>query len=170
MRGVLLFATLALWLAPLASAHGGDENLDQGIIALSNTQIGVIGALVAFTAAMLASNGLFLSTDFLPGWATALAAYTGTVHVLLGLDDPLLLVGGMSVIGVVITSNWRSEDSALNRWRWLGLSAASFAMFVGYFIANHDLHAMTEDALGITSKIAEIGVLVISIRRFRQQP
>jgi len=56
---------------------------------------------------MLNSNGLLLCDDFLPVWATTFAVYTGMVHVLLGINEPLLLVGGIGVMGVVITSFWR---------------------------------------------------------------
>lgn len=161
---------LAICLLPIVAAHGGDDTLEEETISLSNAQIGIIGVLVTITAGMLNSNGLLLSDDFLPVWATTFAVYTGIVHVLLGINEPLLLVGGIGVMGVVITSFWRRKDPGLNRWRWLVLSATSLAMFVGYFLSNHDLHAMTEDGLGITSKIAELGVIVGSIRQLREQP
>jgi hypothetical protein len=33
-------------------------------------------------------------------------------------------------------------------------------MFFAYFVSNHDIHAILEDYIGITTKISEIGVII----------
>jgi hypothetical protein len=40
-----------------------------------------------------------------------------------------------------------------------GLGSVISVMLIGYFATNHDLHYISEDYLGLITKVAEIGLL-----------
>jgi uncharacterized membrane protein YphA (DoxX/SURF4 family) len=42
----------------------------------------------------------------------------------------------------------------------ISLVVLSITMFFAYFVSNHDIHAILEDYIGITTKISEIGVII----------
>ena len=94
MKRILGFSVFVI-LASLqsASAHGGEDS--EG---LSNLQIMLISLAICAVFYFLfrklsdsesnANNGLLLT----------LVAYTGTVHILLGLNDMIFLLGGLGII------------------------------------------------------------------------
>ena len=153
--------TVFVILASLQSvaAHGGEES--EG---LSNLQIMLISMAICAVFYVLfrkfsdsessANNGLLLT----------LVAYTGTVHILLGLNDTILLLGGLGIIAIA-TAPFVTEI-ALGRQRLLqsALALLALTMFIAYFVSNHDLHYIAEDYLGLTTKLSEIGIIGLVIR------
>ena len=87
-----------------------------------------------------------------------LGIFSGTVHVLLGLDDLILMVGGIGVIGILVASLIPNLKRFKVQLR-LGLGFVVSMMLIGYFVTNHDLHYISEDYLGIIIKLTEIGLL-----------
>ena len=78
--------------------------------------------------------------------------------VLLGLDDLILMIGGIGVIGILVASLIPNLKRFKVQLR-LGLGFVVSMMLIGYFVTNHDLHYISEDYLGIITKLAEIGLL-----------
>ena len=97
-----------------------------------------------------------------------LVFYTGTVHILLGISDLVFLLGGVGVISIAMlplaSSLGKSNQSLFD----LGLGLIVITMFVAYFVSNHDLHYIAEDYLGITTKLAELGIIILLIKHRRQ--
>lgn len=147
----LFFASLALPILamPTAQAHG------EGAATVSNSAI----LLISLTSSVfLWSIGReWLSTNSCIGspLVFCLAIFSGITHVMLGLDDSLLIVGGIGVLGILAAS-LSPKLSSFNTQLRVGLAAIVGVMFVGYFVANHDLHYILEDYLGILTKIAEL--------------
>jgi hypothetical protein len=82
------------------------------------------------------------------------------VHVLLGLNDGILLLGGCGVLSIVFAPVLFSFSDSKMKLARISLAALSIIMFFAYFVSNHDIHAILEDYLGITTKISEIGILI----------
>ncbi len=163
---LLSLALLSLGYLTTVSAHGG-ENSDAVEVGLTTGQT-LLFSLVGGLAAMQATSVLFSirSTNVSP-LMVGLATYTGLIHLLLGLDDTLLLVGGLGVLGLLVTLV--VVDLPVNRERLalLGLTGVVVAMFVGYFVSNHDPHMIFEDRLGLTAKISELVLMAFMIRALR---
>ena len=93
-RLVLTFAgVLAILSAPLVSAHGdkstsGPTNFQILLISI------VISASIYFLVTRFLSSQKYLSSPLV----FTLASFTASVHILLGLNDYLLLVGGIGYI------------------------------------------------------------------------
>lgn len=96
-----------------------------------------------------------------------LATYTGLIHLLLGLDDTLLLVGGVGVIGLLVALVVVDLSPQRERFALLGLCGVTVAMFVGYFVSNHDPHMIFEDRLGLTAKLSELVLMGLLVRALR---
>ena len=159
------FATLLamlLSLTPLVSAHGEQESTG-----LSNSQVLIIASLVAIMA-------YFLTDKFLSNRQTAfstpiigLASFTGLVHVLLGIDDNTLLLGGIGALGLISLPMFFTLNDQKTKLVRLSLMILVLIMFVAYFVSNHDIHYILEDYLGIITKITELGILALLFRNFR---
>ena len=96
-------------------------------------------------------------------------AYTGTVHVLLGVNDFLLLFGGISVLLIAVVAHATNIGRENYGVLQIILGVAIVSMFAAYFVSNHDLHYIAEDFLGITTKLAELGVIALIIRQYNKQ-
>ena len=112
-----------------------------------------------FSISPESNNKIFLS----------LVTYTGTVHVLLGVNDFLLLFGGISVLLLLIVAHATTIGRENYGVLQIILGVAIVSMFVAYFVSNHDLHYIAEDFLGITTKLAELGVIALIIRQYNKQ-
>ena len=146
------------------SAHGGEDS--EG---LSNLQIVLISLVICAVFYFLfrklsdsessANNGLLLT----------LVAYTGTVHILLGLNDMIFLLGGLGIIAIAtapfVTEIARSRERLLQP----ALALLALTMFIAYFVSNHDLHYIAEDYLGLTTKLSEIGIIGLVINHNKKK-
>ena len=145
------FIVLVLGM-PVAQAHGDNEST------MSNSSILFI-CLISSVFAWSAGNE-WLETNSVIGRPTVfcLGMFSGTVHLLLGLDDLILMVGGIGVIvilGASLVPNLKRFKVQLR----FGLGSVISVMLIGYFATNHDLHYISEDYLGLITKVAEIGLL-----------
>lgn len=155
--GFFVFVILASLQS--VSAHGGEDS--EG---LSNLQIMLISLAICAVFYFLfrklsdsesnANNGLLLT----------LVAYTGTVHILLGLNDMILLLGGLGIIAIAtapfVTEIARSREKLFQP----ALALLALTMFIAYFVSNHDLHYIAEDYLGLTTKLSEIGIISLVLK------
>tara|TARA_A100001388_G_C28755614_1_gene494784 strand:- start:222 stop:725 length:504 start_codon:yes stop_codon:yes gene_type:complete len=160
MKRILGFSVFVI-LASLqsASAHGGEDS--EG---LSNLQIMLISLAICAVFYFLfrklsdsesnANNGLLLT----------LVVYTGTVHILLGINDMIFLIGGLGIIAIAtapfVTEIARSRERLLQP----ALALSALTMFIAYFVSNHDLHYIAEDYLGLTTKLSEIGIIGLVLK------
>ena len=154
-----LSGILTILSIPLVSAHGG-ESTD----GFTNFQIMLISLAICTVFYFLfrklsdsesnANNGLLLT----------LVAYTGTVHILLGLNDMIFLLGGLGIIAIAtapfVTEIARSRERLLQP----ALALLALTMFIAYFVSNHDLHYIAEDYLGLTTKLSEIGIIGLVLK------
>lgn len=151
----------SLFFVQTASAHGGEdkEGLTNLHILLISTSICMIFA-IAYNKLSWGDSGAAPLLTFV--------FYTGTVHILLGISDLVFLLGGVGVISIamlpLVSSFGKSNKSLLD----LGLGLIVITMFVAYFVSNHDLHYIAEDYLGITTKLAELGIIILLIKHRRQ--
>ena len=51
----------------------------------------------------------------------------------------------------------------------LGLGMGVTVMFAAYFVSNHDLHYIAEDYLGITTKLAELAIIILLKKEWNQE-
>ncbi len=160
MKRILGFSVFVI-LASLqsVSAHGGEDS--EG---LSNLQIMLISMAICAVFYFLfrklsdsesnANNGLLLT----------LVVYTGTVHILLGINDMIFLIGGLGIIAIAtapfVTEIARSRERLLQP----ALALSALTMFIAYFVSNHDLHYIAEDYLGLTTKLSEIGIIGLVLK------
>lgn len=151
---LLMFTCLVSWL-PFASAHG-----DEASSGLANYQILGISLLLALLAYPILSKKLSSNNPVFTPTIFSLAVFTGMVHVLLGINDRILLIGGIGVLGTLFFSITFPMDEKKSRLARIGLSGVTIVMFIGYFVSNHDLHYVLEDYLGIATKLSEIALLV----------
>ena len=87
--------------------------------------------------------------------------YTGAVHVMLGLDDVVFMIGGVGIICLGFAPLVLGFAKTNEKIFHIGLCLNAAIMFVGYFVSNHDLHYLMEDYLGITTKVAEITIIAL---------
>ena len=154
MQILLICATLVSFM-PLASGHG-----DEASSGLANYHVLGIALATSLLAFVLAKKSFVAKMHVFSPAIFALALFTGVVHILLGLSDRLLLIGGIGVVGFLLLPIIVSMDQKKAKFTQLGLSGVTVAMFIGYFVANHDLHYVLEDYLGIATKLSEIALLV----------
>ena len=158
-----LSVVLAVLSVPFASAHG-----DESTSGPTNLQIMLISIVLSASIYLLITRFLELQTCLSSPFVFALASFTGSVHILLGLNDNLLLFGGVGVIAIlgfsflVKFSQWQEKVARLG----LGLGVA--VMFGAYFVSNHDVHYILEDYLGLTTKIAELGIIILLMKEWNQ--
>ena len=163
-RWSVLFILSFLFFVQSASAHGGEDkeglsNLQIMLISLAACLVIYLISEKIFTIDIESNNKVFLS----------LVTYTGTVHVLLGVNDFLLLFGGISVLLIAVVANATNIGRENYGLLQIIMGVAIVSMFVAYFVSNHDLHYIAEDFLGITTKLAELGVIALIIRQYNKQ-
>lgn len=163
---LLSLALFSLGCLTTVSAHGG-ENSDAVEVGLTTSQT-LLFSLVGGLAAMQTTSSLFsIRSANVSPLMVGLATYTGLIHLLLGLDDTLLLVGGVGVLGLLIVLVVVELPVNRERLALLGICGVVAAMFVGYFVSNHDPHMIFEDRLGLTAKISELVLMVLMVRALR---
>ena len=120
-----------------------------------------------FTVTVIVLAGFLLTATKYAEKMTAFSAYTfsfalftGFVHVLLGLNDGILLLGGCGVLSIVFAPVLFTFNDSKMKLARISLAVLSIIMFFAYFVSNHDIHAILEDYLGLTTKISEIGILI----------
>ena len=91
--GIFLVSTIL----PTAAAHGGEEEP----ATLSNSQVLIIASLAAILVYFLVSKFLASRQSVFPSSVISLASFTGLVHILLGIEDSTLLLGGIGVMGLI---------------------------------------------------------------------
>lgn len=147
------------------TAHGGEDK--EG---LTNLQIMLI-SISACVVFYVFSNkfSIFFKESGTEKYLLTLAAYTGVVHTLLGIDDSLLLLGGVGVISVITISSFTDFGRTKNGLFRIILGGVVISMFIAYFVSNHDLHYIAEDYLGMTTKIAELGIIGLLIKKYKDE-
>ena len=160
-RTLFVCLITSLFFVQTASAHGGEAK--EG---LTNLQIMLISISVCIIFAIAYNKLSWGDSGAAP--LLTLVFYTGTVHILLGISDLVFLLGGTGVISIamlpLVSSFGKSNESLFD----LGLGLIVITMFVAYFVSNHDLHYIAEDYLGITTKLAELGIIILLIKHRRQ--
>lgn len=152
---VLVIATSLVFLLPSVSAHGDEAS--SGLANYHVLGIALATAVLAFllfTSKFSTDNSVFTPAVF------SFAVFTGIVHVLLGINDKILLAGGISVLAILLLSITAKMDEKKTKISRLALGGVTITMFIGYFVSNHDLHYVLEDYLGITTKLFEIALLI----------
>ena len=96
-RIIVIFILLSI--LPTVTAHGGEEEA----AALSNSQVLMIASLAAILVYFLVNKFLASRQAVFPTSIICLASFTGLVHILLGLEDSKLLLGGIAN-GVIVTT------------------------------------------------------------------
>ncbi|MGB1623402.1 MAG: hypothetical protein ACPHX2_07045 [Candidatus Poseidoniaceae archaeon] len=159
---------------PFASAHGVDkpdedeENEEEAVMdddhadsaeALDHTTV----MAIAYVASSLTFLFVWLkwseSNLLYPPHVIGFALYSGVVHVLLGLQDSLLLLGGLGVFGLLaapVVIEFEGSKATLAR---AGLAVLLAGMFVAYFASSHG-GSFLQDTIGLTTKAAEVGAIV----------
>lgn len=139
-----------------ASAHGGEPT-----DGLSNLQITLISLGLSVVSFFLIPRLWELESNTKRKIILTAVVYTGAVHVMLGLQDIIFMIGGIGIIGLGFAPqvlNFAKTNEGLFQ---IGLCINAAIMFVGYFVSNHDIHYLMEDYLGITTKLAEITILAL---------
>ena len=157
-RVMRYFITITIFVLtiPLVSAHGEAENspiLTNMQILLISVSISTI-VFLAFRAKIPMKLSLFTPSIF------SLALLSGLVHILLGITDRILLLGGAGMLAIIASPMLIQFNDARERVARFSLGGLSLLMFIAYFVSNHDIHYVLEDYLGIVAKILEIGVII----------
>ncbi len=158
MRHWMFILTLlfSFSFAQIASAHGGGESPG-----LSNIQVLIISgasSLVFFILFVVVKKyDVIVARSSL----YSLVLFTSTVHILLGLDDSLLIVGGVGTLSVTFFPLVSNFSKRIYQIADFALALIVLSMFIGYFVYNHDLHYVLEDYLGIITKSVELSILFI---------
>ncbi|MGY8715771.1 MAG: hypothetical protein ACKVI6_04955 [Candidatus Poseidoniales archaeon] len=147
---ILIVAILTLFSLPIASAHG-----DGNPQTISNLYIMIIAILTSLFSYMLLKEWINFQSEIFTPLTFSLALYTGTVHILLGLDDSLLLVGGLGIYGILFLTIFAKLNQQTTHISWISLLLILMSMFVAYFVSNPDIHYIVEDYLGLSSKLSE---------------
>lgn len=145
-----------------ASAHGGEDGLQEEQI--SNSQVLLISGIGALVLWQSTSVLVGVRADGFSPVMVALAGYSSLVHLMLGLQDTLLLAGGAGLMIGLVALVMLDLGEQRHRWIQLAMGAGVLVMFIGYFASNHELHAFLEDRLGVTTKIAELALLTLLYR------
>ena len=163
MTYTIPFAIL-LSLIPIASAHGEEESTG-----LSNSQVLIIVSLAAIMVYFLTNKFLTSRQTVFSTPIIVLTSFTGLVHILLGIDDNTLLLGGIGALGLIYLPMFLTLDEQKTKYVTLSLMILVLIMFVAYFVSNHDIHYILEDYLGLITKITELGILALLFRNFRSE-
>lgn len=157
-RAIRYFLTLTIFVLtiPIVSAHGeagSSSILTKMQIFLISISISTIVFLV-FRAKFPMKLSVFTPSIF------SMALLSGLVHILLGITDRILLLGGVGMLAIIASPMLIKFNDTRERVARFSLGALSLLMFVAYFVSNHDIHYVLEDYLGIVAKISEIGVII----------
>ncbi|DAC18528.1 MAG TPA: hypothetical protein HA276_01715 [Candidatus Poseidoniaceae archaeon] len=173
-RRWVLLVCFALMLLPFASAHGvekpdeDEENDDQGGMdddhansaePLDHTTVMAIAYAVSSLTFLFVWLKWSESIMLYPPHVIGFALYSGVVHVLLGLQDTLLLLGGLGVVGLLaapVVMNIEESKATLAR---VGLALLLTGMFLAYFASSHG-GSFFQDTIGLTTKAAEVAAIV----------
>ena len=158
-----LSGVLTILSTPLVSAHGG-ESTD----GFTNFQIMLISIGISASIYFLITRVLETQTYLSSPLVFTLVTFTGSVHILLGLNDNLLLLGGIGVIGILALSLFVNFSQWQEKIARLGLGLVVTIMLVAYFVSNHDLHYIAEDYLGITTKLVELSIIILLNKERKQ--
>ena len=150
-------------ILPTVAAHGGEEEP----AALSNSQVLIIASLGAILVYFLFNKFLASRQAVFPSSVVSLASFSGLVHILLGLEDSTLLLGGVGVMGLIAIPMVIKLDEQKGKLVSYSLILLIGVMFVAYFVSNHDLHYISEDYLGIITKLIEITAIVVLAKEMR---
>lgn len=161
---LILLGILAVLSVPVASAHG-----DESTSGPTNIQIMLISIAISASIYFLITRFLEIQTHLSSPLIFTLASFTGSVHILLGLNDNLLLLGGVGVIGILGLSLLVNFSQWQDKLARLGLGLGVTVMFGAYFVSNHDIHYIIEDYLGITTKIAELAIIILLMKERNQE-
>jgi|TARA_B110000967_G_scaffold209455_1_gene265735 hypothetical protein len=153
---LILSGMLSILFVPLVSAHDGESSGG-----LTNFRIMLISIFISVTIYFLINRSLKIQTYLSSPLVFTLASFTGSVHILLGLNDYLLLIGGLGVIGILVLSLLVNLSQSQDKIVRLGLGMGVTVMFAAYFVSNHDIHYIVEDYLGITTKLAELSIVIL---------
>tara|TARA_B110000914_G_scaffold97293_1_gene85529 strand:- start:1693 stop:2193 length:501 start_codon:yes stop_codon:yes gene_type:complete len=153
---LILSGMLSILFVPLVSAHDGESSGG-----LTNFRIMLISIFISVTIYFLINRSLKIQTYLSSPLVFTLASFTGSVHILLGLNDYLLLIGGLGVIGILVLSLLVNLSQSQDKIVRLGLGIGVTVMFAAYFVSNHDIHYIVEDYLGITTKLAELSIVIL---------
>ena len=159
-----LSGILAVLSVPLVSAHG-----DESTSGPTNLQIMLISIVFSASIYFLITRFLKIRTYLSSPLVFTLASFTGFVHILLGLNDNLLLLGGVGVIGLLGLSLFINFSQWHDKIARLGLGLGVTVMFIAYFVSNHDIHYIIEDYLGITTKLAELAIIFLLMKEWKQE-
>ena len=159
-----LYGILAILSIPLVSAHGGESAAGP-----TNFQIMLISIGISASIYFLITRVLEIQTYLSSPLVFTLASFTGSVHILLGLNEDLLLLGGVGVIGILVLSLFVNFSQWQEKIARLGLGLVVTVMFAAYFVSNHDIHYIIEDYLGITTKLAELTIIILLKKERKQE-
>ena len=160
-RIFVLTLLFSISFAQIASAHGGKEssglsNIQVLIISgASSTVFFILFVVVKKYEAIVARSNLY-----------SLVLFTAFVHILLGVEDPLLIAGGVGVLSATFMPILFNFSKQINQLADLALGLIVLSMLIGYFVSNHDLHLILEDFLGIITKLVELGILVLLVKQY----
>ena len=157
-RAIRYFLTFTIFVLtiPVVSAHGEAESsslLTKMQIFLISISISTIVFLV-FRAKFPMKLSVFTPSIF------SMALLSGLVHILLGITDRILLLGGVGMLAIIASPMLIKFNDTREKVARFSLGALSLLMFIAYFVSNHDIHYVLEDYLGIVAKISEIGVVI----------
>ena len=155
-RVVLTILATSLSFVQFASAHGGEEPAG-----LSNIQILIISGTTSVAYFILFAVLKKYDKTVARARLHSLVLFTATVHILLGFDDPLLLIGGFGTLSITIFPVVTELSKRTHQIADFALATIILSMLMGYFVYNHDLHYISEDYLGIITKLVELSVLFI---------
>ena len=166
----VLLVCMALILLPFASAHGVDkpdeDEEDQEQVGMDDDHADAAEGLdhttvmaIAYGASSLTFLFVWLSYSesnmVFPPHVIGFAKYSGLVHVLLGLHDPLLLLGGLGVFGLLAAPVVMKLEGSKATIARVGMVVLLASMFVAYFASSHG-GSFLEDTIGLTTKAAEV--------------
>ena len=155
-RVVLTILATSLSFVQFASAHGGEESTGP-----SNMQILMISAATSIGFFILFSMVKKYEKIVARSQLYSLVLFTATVHILLGINDSLLIIGGVGAVSAAFLPMVSNFSERTYQIADLALALIVISMITGYFVYNHDLHYILEDYLGIVTKLVELSVLFI---------
>ena len=156
-REALLTVLLAsLSFVQFAAAHGGEESTGP-----SNMQILMISAATSIGFFILFSMVKKYEKIVARSQLYSLVLFTATVHILLGINDSLLIIGGVGAVSAAFLPMVSNFSKRTYQIADLALALIVISMIIGYFVYNHDLHYILEDYLGIITKFVGLGILFI---------
>lgn len=156
-NGMLILSLLfSFSFVQIVSAHGGEESSG-----LSNIQVLIISGALSLVFFLLFAVVKKYDVIVARSSLYSLVLFTSTVHILLGLDDSLLIIGGVGALSVTFFPLVSNFSKRFYQIADFALALTVLSMLIGYFVYNHDLHYILEDYLGILTKLVELSILFI---------